>query len=294
MKTALVIGYGSAGKRHARILANLGLNISLVSRHAQTSYRHFLKLRDACSSGPFDYFIISNNTDEHGETLDFLNDHVRAETVLLVEKPLLSTQKKKILAQTFVGYNLRFHPIISALVEELNNQKIYSAQVYAGQYLPDWRPQNDYTKSYSAKKNKGGGVLCDLSHEFDYVHWIFGKFSDPKAIVGKFSNLEIDCEDTSSFLLSTARCPCVTITVNYTDRVKSRRIAIQTDQKSIEVDLVKNTIDVNGYTRKIPVSLDASYVAMHKAVVTGDYSKVCTAADALYISKFLHDYRELD
>ncbi len=294
MKTALVIGYGSAGKRHARILANLGLKISIVSKHAQTSYQHFSTMHDACLSGPFDYYIISNNTNEHGETLDFLNDHVQSEAVLLVEKPLVSTKKKKILAQTFVGYNLRFHPVISALLDELNDQKIYSAQVYAGQYLPDWRPQNDYAKSYSAKKNNGGGVLYDLSHEFDYVHWMLGKFSDPKAIVGKFSNLEIDCEDTSSVLLSTARCPCVTITVNYTDRVKSRRIAIQTDQKSIKVDLVQNTISVNEYVRNIPEASDASYVAMHKAVVAGDYSKVCTAADALYISQFLHDFKELD
>ena len=294
MKTALIIGYGSAGKRHATILANLGLEVSIVSKHAKPSYQHFSTLRDACLSGTFDYYIISNNTNEHGETLDYLNDHVQADAVLLVEKPLLSSKKKKILSRTFVGYNLRFQPVISALLEELNGQKIYSAQVYAGQYLPDWRPQNDYAKSYSAKKNNGGGVLFDLSHEFDYVHWLLGKFSNPKVIVGKFSNLEIDCEDTSSVLLSTTRCPCVTITVNYTDRVKSRRIAIQTDQKSIKVDVVQSTIDVNGYARNIPGPPEVSYVAMHKALIAGDYSKVCTADEALYISQFLNDYRELD
>ena len=31
-------------------------------------------------------------------------------------------------------------------------------------------------KSSSSKKSLGGGVLQDLSHEIDYILWIFGDF----------------------------------------------------------------------------------------------------------------------
>ena len=35
---------------------------------------------------------------------------------------------------------------------------------------------NQIRKSYSASKSKGGGVLLDLSHEIDYINWLFGSF----------------------------------------------------------------------------------------------------------------------
>ena len=40
-------------------------------------------------------------------------------------------------------------------------------------YLPNWRRQK-YTKVYSSSKKLGGGVANDLSHEIDFLSWIFG------------------------------------------------------------------------------------------------------------------------
>ena len=42
-------------------------------------------------------------------------------------------------------------------------------------YLPNWRKNIPYYLSNSADK-KGGGVLLELSHEIDYLTWIFGDF----------------------------------------------------------------------------------------------------------------------
>ena len=48
----------------------------------------------------------------------------------------------------------------------------------------------NYKLSYSSSKNKGGGALLDLSHELDYVQWLFGKISKIEyAKVKKISNL---------------------------------------------------------------------------------------------------------
>ena len=40
--------------------------------------------------------------------------------------------------------------------------------------LPTWR-KGDYTKSVSAKKKYGGGVINELSHELDLMLYLFGK-----------------------------------------------------------------------------------------------------------------------
>ena len=60
--------------------------------------------------------------------------------------------------------------------------------------LPTWR-KGDYTKSVSAKKKYGGGVINELSHELDLMLYLFGK---PKALFAKYLNsksLKIDVED---------------------------------------------------------------------------------------------------
>jgi predicted dehydrogenase len=66
-----------------------------------------------------------------------------------------------------------------------------------GQYLPDWRPGIDYRDSVSARKELGGGVLLELSHELDFVSWLLGKVASVRAKLGTTSELEVDVEDTS-------------------------------------------------------------------------------------------------
>ena len=77
----------------------------------------------------------------------------------------------------------------------IDNDNLLSVNIYAGSYLPQWRKNSNYIKSYSAFKNKGGGVELDLSHEIDYVTWLFGKFKISVflifSIVSKFNVSEL-------------------------------------------------------------------------------------------------------
>ena len=71
---------------------------------------------------------------------------------------------------------MRFLGAVRHIKEQLAKNllgDIYFAQIEAGQYLPLWR-ERDYTESYSAHKSKGGGVALDLSHEIDYMRYLFG------------------------------------------------------------------------------------------------------------------------
>ena len=72
----------------------------------------------------------------------------------------------------YVGYNLRFHPVLIYLKQFLIRKKIFSINVISHSYLPNWRKIN-YRHSISANKKLGGGVLLELSHELDYLKWIF-------------------------------------------------------------------------------------------------------------------------
>ena len=41
----------------------------------------------------------------------------------------------------------------------------------------------------------GGGVKLELSHEIDYLLWIFGNFSTLFSLNKKISNLKMNCDD---------------------------------------------------------------------------------------------------
>ena len=79
--------------------------------------------------------------------------------------------------------------------------KIYSIRCDVGQYLLNWRTNKNYSKLVSAKKHLGGGVLLELSHELDYIRWIFGEIEWVTAYVNKLSDLNIDVEDTAHITL---------------------------------------------------------------------------------------------
>ena len=243
----LIIGYGSIGKKHARILTSMKNKIGILSRRNIDEFETHKTLNDAISVLNPEYIIISNNTSEHFETLNNLIE-IKFSGKILVEKPLFNFFPKELdhdFSNVYVGYNLRFHPLIIKLKDELQDEKVISLQAYVGQYLPDWRTNRDYTLSYSSKKDEGGGVLRDLSHELDYINWIFGKWIKLSALGGKYSNLNINTEDVYSILFETQKCPVCSLQLNYLDRCSRRNIIVNTPDNVYEIDLVNNIFKKN-------------------------------------------------
>ena len=143
-------------------------------------------------------------TQKKGEFVDLFAELAAAGYAgrVLVEKPLFG-RSLSVPLNSFqslsVAYNLRFHPLIQRLQDLLVGETVISVQAYVGQYLPDWRPDTDYRYSYSAKVAEGGGALRDLSHELDYLGWLFGAWSAVTAFGGHLSLLEIDSDDLFNF-----------------------------------------------------------------------------------------------
>lgn len=222
-----MIGNGSAGQRHARVLAGMGHSVAIVSRRDDRSILE--------GGRPFDYAVIATETADHHRALCDLAA-CGFDGLVMVEKPLFHRpmpMPENRFKRVGVGYPLRFHPSIRCARDWLATRRALSADIYCGQYLPDWRPDRDYRETYSAKRAQGGGVLRDLSHELDYANWLFGPWVQLAALGGKFSSLEIDSEDTAVILASFTRCKAVTIHLNYTHRPFRRDLCIEADDAAI-------------------------------------------------------------
>lgn len=281
---ALVIGYGSIGQRHACLLAELGCRVAVMCRRSIEFSPCYSDLSVALVHWQPDYVVVANRTSEHRKTIETLVQYGFQGRVL-VEKPLFDKPSEisgHSFSQAAVAYNLRCHPLLTRLKTFLDDSaNLVTANIYVGSYLPDWRPNTDYRQSYSAKKSEGGGVLRDLSHELDYVLWLFGPWRRLTAHGGHLSALEIDSDDACSLLMETERCPLVSIQMNYLDRVPRREVSVNTDHHAVRLDLIKNTLEINGVQEVFSVARDDTYRAQHQAMLDGNVKGLCTLGEAM-------------
>lgn len=278
---ALVVGYGSIGKRHARLLTQLGCNVAVLSSQNIVEYPCYSELSAALQETQPGYIVVSNATNDHHSMLSEMVD-LGFSGKVLVEKPLF--QKKvdfdwAIFENIYVGYNLRFHPVVQKLHSLLKGEVLLSVQAYVGQYLPDWRPDTDYRSSYSASKSMGGGVLRDLSHELDLLTWLFGDWSRLVALKGHYSHLEIETEDTAAIMMATSRCPMITLQMNYLDRTGNRDLIINTEAHTIKADLINGTLCVDNELERLVAERDQTYIAQHNAVLNNVIANLCHASE---------------
>lgn len=282
---ALVIGYGSIGMRHARLLKELGLDVAVVSRRDIDWPDTFSATGDAVAQWGPDYTVVASRTHEHRSDLAALAGAGFKGTVL-AEKPLFDSGQnfaENAFENFYVAYSMRFHPALLRFRELLAETAPFAVHAYVGQYLPDWRPDADYRKGYSAIKAEGGGVLRDLSHELDYLNWMLGGWTRLTALGGNLSTLEIDSDDVFSLMFETNRCPVATVQMNYLDDVLHREILALTDKGSIRCDLVAGTVEHQGRTETFTIARDDTYIAQHQAALAGETDILCALGQGLQV-----------
>lgn len=128
-------------------------------------------------------------------------------------------------------------------------------------------------------------MLRDLSHELDYVLWMFGSWMRLTALGGHFSPLEIDSDDVFSLLLATTRCPAITVQMNYLDRRQRREILVHTGDHSVWVDLSRGIYEIDGHSDAVTLDRDVSYCAQHRAMLDGDPSTLCSLEEGLEVMR---------
>ncbi|MBU4491742.1 MAG: Gfo/Idh/MocA family oxidoreductase [Euryarchaeota archaeon] len=275
----IVIGYGSIGKRHVDNLLKLRQigQVIVCSNHLDSFQNHPEKeklklvrsleeLSPMISSGrQFDFAIIANETYKHVETA---NTIAESGIHLFIEKPISDSVTKAISLKKiaeksnikiFVAYNFRFLGAIQYVKNQISSGVIgslYFAEIEVGQYLPSWRPLSDYRESYSARKEQGGGAALDLSHEIDYMRYLFGDPVSWKSMKSKVSDLDINSEDIFKGIYQFSSGFLCSVHTDYIRHNKKRGINIVGSKGTLECDFIKKYIKMQTNSGEISLLED--------------------------------------
>jgi predicted dehydrogenase len=283
----LIVGFGSIGQRHLRVIKECcpRANFAVLNRSVKSNlegHTYFATIENALAFKP-QVAIIATPAPFHIETaltLALNGCH------LLIEKPLsvnsagviellrIARQSGVVLQ---VGYNLRYLPSLRQFRTEIKSNRIgrvLSIRAEVGQYLESWRPGSDYRSGVSAKKVLGGGVLLELSHEIDYLRWIFGEVNWVSAWTGKQSKLDIDVEDTAHLLLgfkgqeeNSSSGPIASLVLDCIRHDTSRRCTAICENGTIVWDAIEGTLMLTEKDQN-------SQILLYKEKPSSDYTYI--------------------
>ena len=285
-----VIGFGSIGSRHARILRDFGHDVCIVSARENKDFPRVSSLTDLLRLHSPEYLVIASPTSQHIEDLTELSRQ-RFNGLILVEKPLIHQSvpiPPLATTQVAIGYNLRFHPLTQLLKDTVNTYKhVTSAVFYAGQLLTKWRPERDYRNTSSAKRSMGGGLLRDLSHELDLASFLFGELLDFDITSNRSGLLEVDGPDSLDITATTHTCERLEIHLNYLDEPAQRTTTLIANGQTTTADFIHNIWKQDDVMTTIDVQRDDTYRAMHQALLSGDLKTCATFDDGLRIVQLI-------
>jgi predicted dehydrogenase len=273
--TSAVLGTGSIGVRHLRVLRDLlGAHVSAIPM--RTGRRAVLRdegfevcdsLEAAVEAGT-GAVVIATDTSRH---VTDLRAAVQLGCSALVEKPLAPTARglgelasflERSKKNVFVACDLRFDQSLLYFRQRLDQVgTVHAVRIECQSYLPDWRPDRDYRQSYSARAGEGG-VLLDLIHEIDYAVWLFGAPSRVFARLSNSGRLGIEAEEAADCFWETSTGALVSIRLDYVTRKTHRTMRAYGANGEIEWDGVEQsvTVRVNGTveSRDFPQNRDAT------------------------------------
>lgn len=258
----LVVGSGSIARRHMRNLSMLYPHAAvgcvsssgrvLSANDVEPGVVRFSDLNEALLARPV-FAIVASPAPIHGDHAQRL---LAVGVPVLIEKPLsdsmatltpvlesLMQHREKI----EVAYNLRFMPsavCFRQAVVDGRVGRVLSVRAEVGQYLPDWRPGSDYRKQVSAQAKLGGGVLRELSHEIDYLQWIFGQPDRVFCVANRVSDLEIDVEDVVDALLVHDSGLVINLHMDFLQRSVTRHCKVIGETGTLFWDMLGNTVTV--------------------------------------------------
>ena len=258
-----MIGSGSIGRRHMASLRQINPSIIVDVLREPGRGSDLSGLGDATLSHSIDealdkrptLMVVANPSALH---LRHVLAAIESDTPFYIEKPVVAAADdlavlearvaRASLPVNMVGCNLRHLPslqVLRQLVAGGRLGRIVRADFEAGQWLPDWRPTQDYRRSYSASRAMGGGVVFDLIHEIDAALWLLGGFTRIEALAGHTSSLEIDADDCACLLLGRTGGPFVTLRLDYVSRRPVRRYTLVGDEATVICDLRAGTLTLS-------------------------------------------------
>lgn len=295
-KKILILGAGSIGLRHARVLREAGHEVAVFS--ARPEARAALRAEGwmapdspAAFSG-CRHAIVATRTGRHEVDVIAL---LEAGMDVLVEKPLavdfasgalLVEAAGRLRRKVFCALNLRFSRSLNLFRSWLDRPgRVHAAHVECRSYLPDWRPGTDLQGSYSASATEGG-VLRDLVHEIDYAGWLLGW---PERVFARFDRagrLGIAAEEAvylDGVLPSGAN---LQIDLDYLSRVPIRKMRVFGENGTLTWDGMTQTVEFVRPGRDAELiedreTKDENLLCQDLAFLNGEEERLVSGAEAL-------------
>lgn len=256
----LVAGSGSISERHISNLRLLfpkckigntsssGKSLTRINKNVDFTYSSI----EEASSKTKKFAIIASPASFH---LDDAKYFLIKNIPTLIEKPITSDFKKlKVFLKEFkgkkniidVGYNFRFNKTLrffkKTISEKKSLGKILSISVNVGQHLSLWRKNKNYKQTVSASDALGGGVLRELSHELDYITWIFGKFDKVFCKTFNQSALKIDVEESIDAIFFNKSGLNLNLHMDFLNSKTTRCCRVVGEKGTLILDLVDHSI----------------------------------------------------
>ncbi len=246
---ALVVGCGSIGKRHSRVLRQVGVKtlfacdpvpaqVEAANREAHFD-RTASSFEEGLALGP-DAVFLCTPPDMH---VPQAARAIEAGCAVFSEKPLsvdlegvdeLEALVARAGRTCMVGLCFRFHRGLlraRGLLEQGRIGRLVSVRALMGEHLPDVRP--DYRGMYLAKYN---GAF-DLMHDIDLAIWYAGQeIRRVRCMYGTFSDIGIESPDLVEILLEFSDRCAASVHLDFFQLPRRRQIELLGTRGTITVE----------------------------------------------------------
>ncbi len=262
MVRVLIIGLGSIGTRHCNIIKEFfSGEVEVAGLRSgkdkpKVCDEEFYSYKEAEELFSPEIVIISTPTNLHYASIIKSIETFKNLKGMFIEKPVVHDTKLcgdlvKQLGEivSHVAAPLRFHPVALKMKSMIKNRELFPRviRVFSSSYLPSWRKNVvDYSKHYSAIKERGGGVVFELIHELDLIRWIFGEIKNGAFFSGHISSLNIKAEDIGSGIIEMENGTLVEYHVDFFGRVPVRKIEVLSEFNYSIFDLLNSKVEIIG------------------------------------------------
>lgn len=269
--TICVVGTGSIGLRHLNLLKGVP-EVSVLAVPRRPGRAAELRAMGIETVEPellgeiaVDGAVIASDTAHHvADSLRFGSG-----VHLLVEKPA-ATDAAQAAPLRSAGHRsahvacvLRFNPGLTWVRDRLEKiGPIQLADAECLSWLPGWRASHDFRSSYSSRPAEGG-VLRDLIHEIDYLHWLLGPAVCVNASVWNTGllGLSSDLDESATATLRTRDGVRITLRLSFATRPASRLLRIWGERGQLTWDAIQRRstlLSIEGQTLESMTWADSS------------------------------------
>lgn len=274
----LIVGLGSAGQRHARVIRSLFPNATidayvgehrtgLISKDLKgidytVSPISFYRMNEVdsvnISQEKYDLAVIATPISSHFEYFERIQRICKR---IIIEKPIgnraseAETIRETAIRENLpllIGYQHNFNPLVHFIIQKCNKRGIpKSVDLTFHEYLRSMNTFRDMGSHHLAQPD-GGGVLLALSHELDILLQISSiEISELKSEFRKsneFPNVFDQVLVSNASSLSTKYHPTISVSLSYAAGEKSRCGKIEWENALLSWDLNsgKITTEENG------------------------------------------------